>query len=163
MRSEPTLPDGLDRDLLLRPAVAQDAAAVAAVHLRARHAAAAAGTMPPPAHPDDEVRGWLADRLSQDETWVAELAGVVVGYARFTPDWLDDLYVDPAHSGAGVGSALLDLVKARLAGGFGLWVFECNAPARRFYARHGLVERRVTDGSGNEEQTPDVEVAWAPG
>ena len=66
----------------------------------------------------------------------------------------------PEHAGQGVGSALLDLVKAQRPDGFCLWVFEMNAPARGFYARHGLVELERTDGSGNEEQAPDVRMAW---
>ncbi|HWJ11501.1 MAG TPA: GNAT family N-acetyltransferase [Nocardioides sp.] len=147
-------------DLLLRPATAADAGAVADIHLRAR----AAAPMPPAVHPDAEVRDWLASRIggaSGDEVWVAETAGRVVGYARFTRTWLDDLYVDPGHAGRGVGSALLDLVKARHPDGFGLWVFASNAPARAFYAARGLVEREHTDGSGNEERAPDVRMEWA--
>ena len=146
-------------DLVLRPALPEDAAAVAEVHLAARRAA----PMPPAVHADDDVRSWLAGRLapaSGDEVWVAEAEGSVVGYARLHEDWLDDLYVHPRHQGQGVGAALLDLTKARRPGGFGLWVFERNTPARRFYARAGLVEVERTDGSGNEEGEPDVRVLW---
>ena len=75
--------------------------------------------------------------------WVAEAEGVVVGYLRLTGDWLDDLYVVPEHAGQGVGSALLDLAKALRPGGFGLWVFETNVPARAFYAAHGLRRGRA--------------------
>jgi len=94
--------------------------------------------------------------------WVAEGAHGLVGYARLTEAWLDDLYVLAEHRGAGVGGALLDLVKALRPAGFGLWVFEQNVPARAFYARHGLVEVERTDGSGNEERAPDVRVEWRP-
>ena len=45
-------------------------------------------------------------------------------------------------------------------GGFCLWVFETNTPARGFYARHGLVELERTDGAGNEEKQPDIRMAW---
>lgn len=150
----------MERDLLLRPATVADAEAVAQVHLRSR----AASSMPPGVHTDAQVRAWLASRLdgSGDETWVAEVAGRVVGYARFTRTWLDDLYVDPDDAGQGVGSALLDLVKARHPEGFGLWVFVVNTPAIAFYAARGLVERERTDGSGNEERAPDVRMQWAP-
>jgi GNAT superfamily N-acetyltransferase/chorismate mutase len=143
-------------DLVLRPAEPEDAESVAAVHLAARAAAA----MPPGVHSDDEVRAWLAGRLREDEVWLAEVEGSVVGYARMTDTWLDDLYVVPDHAGAGVGSALLDLVKARRPRGFCLWVFEMNGPARRFYEHHGLVELEHTDGSGNEERSPDLRMAW---
>lgn len=142
--------------MLIRPAGPDDAAGVAAVHLAARAAAA----MPPGVHTDDEVRGWLAGRLATDEVWVAEVGGQVVGYARLTPTWLDDLYVHPDHAGQGIGSALLDVAKAQRPDGFCLWVFEVNEPARGFYGRHGLVELERTDGSANEEQQPDIRMAW---
>lgn len=118
--------------------------------------------MPPGIHPPDEVRAWLAERSAQDETWVAEADGAVVGYARFTETWLDDLYVVPDAQRAGVGTALLELVKALRPRGFSLWVFEVNQPARAFYARHGLVEREHTDGSENEEREPDLRMEWTP-
>lgn len=143
-------------ELSLRPATESDAEAVAEIHLSSRRAAA----MPPGAHTDEETRHWLAGRLRADEVWLAEAGGVPVGYARFTATWLDDLYVTPAHAGRGVGSALLDLVKAQRPHGFCLWVFETNAAARTFYARRGLVELERTDGSANEEQAPDVRMAW---
>ncbi|MBS4752263.1 GNAT family N-acetyltransferase [Nocardioides sp. zg-ZUI104] len=143
-------------DLGLRPAVPRDVPGIVRVHLRAR----AAAPMPAPVPGDAEVARWLGSRIGQDETWVAEVAGEVVGYARFTRTWLDDLYVDPDHAGAGIGSALLDVVKARHPGGFGLWVFASNTPARAFYAAHGLLEREHTDGSANAEQEPDVRMEW---
>lgn len=146
-------------DLLLRPATADDAPAVAAVHLAAR----SASPMPPAVRPDVEVSAWLASRVGGaggDEVWVAEVDGAVVGYARFTRTWLDDLYVAPGHAGQGVGTALLDLVKARHPRGFGLWVFVANEPARAFYAARGLVERDWTDGSANEERAPDIRMEW---
>ena len=147
-------------DLLLRPATVDDGPAVAAVHLRAR----AASPMPPAVRPDAEVASWVASRIGGpdgDEVWVAQTdGGVVVGYARFTRTWLDDLYVDPDHAGRGIGTALLDLVKARHPQGFGLWVFVANEPARDFYAARGLVERERTDGSANEERAPDIRMEW---
>jgi len=145
-------------DLLLRPAEPADAEDLAAVHLAARRAA----PMPPPVHGDDEVRRFLASRLDRDEVWVADLGGVVVGYLRLTPTWLDDLYVDPAYLRRGIGSAMLELAQALRPGGFGLWVFLANAPARAFYARHGLVEGEHTDGLANEEREPDVALRWEP-
>lgn len=143
-------------DLVLRPATDADVAAVVAVQIASRESAA----MPPGIHPEHEVLAWLTAKLASDDVWVAEADGAVVGYARVTPGWLDDLYVVPGHAGQGVGSALLDVVKARQPDGFCLWVFEMNAPARAFYARHGLVELERTDGDGNEERSPDIRMAW---
>ncbi|MFC7497532.1 MULTISPECIES: GNAT family N-acetyltransferase [unclassified Nocardioides] len=143
-------------DVTLRPASQADADDVAGIHLASRRAAA----MPPGVHTDDEVRHWMAGRLRADDVWLAEAGGTPVGYARFTATWLDDLYVLPSYAGRGIGSALLDVVKAQRPDGFCLWVFEMNAGARAFYARHGLVELERTDGSGNEERAPDVRMAW---
>ena len=142
--------------LLLRPAVREDAPEVAEVYLAARRSAA----MPPGIHTDDEVRAWLAGRMSQDPVWVAERNGSVAGFARFPDAWLDDLFVHPDHAGRGVGSALLDVVKAQRPDGFCLWVFEINEPARNFYRRRGLVELERTDGAANEERSPDIRMAW---
>lgn len=145
-------------DLVLRPAQAHDAGPVADLYLAARRAAVPA--MPPLVHSEPEVRAWLSGRVVGDEVWVAVADGGVVGFARLVGDWLDDLYVDPARTGQGVGGSLLGLVQARRPDGFGLWVFEANTGARRFYTRHGLVEVERTDGSGNEEQAPDVRMRW---
>jgi hypothetical protein len=43
-----------------------------------------------------------------------------------------------------------------------LWTFQANAPARRFYERHGFGAVEFGDGSGNEEGEPDVRYVWEP-
>jgi GNAT superfamily N-acetyltransferase/chorismate mutase len=146
--------------LELRPAGDHDVDAVVGINLAARGDAERRGVMPPGIHPDHEVRQWLASKLGTDEVWLAEVAGEPVGYARLTDSWLDDLYVHPDHARQGIGTVLLDVAKAQRPGGFCLWVFESNHPAQAFYARHGLVELERTDGSGNEEKTPDLRMAW---
>ena len=146
-------------ELTLRPATSDDLPAVAELHLAARHGAGA--SFPPAAHPDHEARAWVAGwDLSAYDVWLAERGGEPVGYARWTSTWLDDLYVHPDHQGHGVGSALFDRVASTRPGGFCLWVFETNAPARAFYRRHGCLELERTDGSANEERAPDIRVAW---
>ncbi|MBO0841667.1 MAG: GNAT family N-acetyltransferase [Nocardioides sp.] len=126
----------------------------------------AAAPMPPPVHGLEAIREWLGVKLlapaPEEEVWVAEVAGAVVAYVAFTRTWLDDLYVAPASQGSGLGTALLDLVRSLRTGGFSLWVFESNRPARAFYAARGLVEREHTDGSENEERTPDLRMEYVP-
>lgn len=149
-------------DLSLRAGRVDDLPRVAEVMIAARRAAHPA--MPPFVHADEEVRRWVAGwSLGAADLWVAELGQAVVGFALATPTWLDHLYVDPRHAGTGVGSALLTLVQAVRPAGVGLWVFESNLPARRFYARHGFAEIRRTDGRDNEEGEPDIEMRWRPG
>lgn len=146
-------------DLTLRQATPQDLPVVAELLITVREAAYPA--MPPGLHPPHDARAYVGRwDLSACDVWLAESDGRLVGYARVGLDWLDDLYVDTCASGTGVGSALLDLVKAQRPHGFCLWVFESNQPARRFYRNRGLVELERTDGSGNEEQAPDVRMAW---
>ena len=149
-------------ELILRPASVDDAAALAGVHLASRSGAVAVGSMPPSIHADHEAHGWVAGWIDTAEVWVAELDDAVVAYLRLTEEWLDDLYVVPDAAGQGIGSALLEIAKVCRPRGFGLWVFESNAPARRFYAGHGLHEVERTDGRDNEERAPDIRVVWAP-
>jgi chorismate mutase/GNAT superfamily N-acetyltransferase len=144
---------------VLRPADDGDRDEIAELYLATRRDAVP--QMPPQVHTAQEVRSHVARVLAEHEVWVAEEQdGAVVGYAELSRGWLDGLYVGPGRQGTGIGSALLELAKARLHDGFALWVFASNAPARGFYHRHGLVELEHTDGSGNEERAPDVRMAW---
>lgn len=149
-------------DLALLPAGPDDLAEVAALYVAVREAAPPA--MPPPVRDADAIRRrFLARDLGRPghELWLARDADRrLLGFAELTGDWLDDLHVAAEAQRGGVGSALLALVKSRRPGGFCLWVFETNVPARAFYAGRGLVELETTDGSGNEERAPDVRMAW---
>jgi chorismate mutase/ribosomal protein S18 acetylase RimI-like enzyme len=159
---------GEHSDLTLRPALAEEADALAELFLAAR--AAAFPAMPATVHPPHEVRHWFREVLgtvprtvpmpAERETWVAERDGDLVGYLVLDPEWLDSLYVRPDLTGQGIGSVLLDLAKSLRPEGFGLWVFETNRRAQAFYRRHGLVVVRRTAGSDNEERAPDLEMAW---
>jgi len=152
-------------DLGMRPAGSDDADCCAAIYLEARAAAVAAGTMPPAVHGDEDVRLRMRDvALTDREVWLACTGAgeAPVGLLVLDTEWLDDLYVRPAEWRTGVASALLWLAKGLRPGGFSLWVFEVNMPARTLYERHGLVAIRSTDGAGNEEGAPDLEYAWKP-
>ena len=153
----PTEPDA-GQDVLVRPAGEADLDELARLYVDIRRAAEPA--MPPMLHEEPSVRRWLGGRHERAEMWVAEEEQRLVGFAVVADDWLDSLYVDPARQRAGIGSLLLDLVRARRPDGFSLWVFESNEPARAFYRRHGLVELEHTDGSNNEERSPDLRMAW---
>ncbi len=146
-------------EVVVRAAASEDLPAVADLHHRVREATYP--VMPRGVHDAEDVRRWVTGwDLATHQTWLALAGSRLVGYARLTDDWLEDLYVDQAAQGSGVGSMLLDLAKAQRPRGFCLWVFESNIPARSFYARRGLVELEHTDGSGNEEREPDVRMAW---
>ncbi len=93
---------------------------------------------------------------------MAEHGGRVAGFIAMHDDFVEHLYVHPERQRRGIGTALLDEAKRRMSGGFRLWVFQQNETARRFYERHGLGLVELTDGSGNEEKTPDALYEWRP-
>ena len=119
-------------------------------------------TFLPTLHTPEEDRGFFRGVVADGEVWVWEEGGVVLGFAALAGDELTHLYVEPDAHGRGIGGALMDRAKERRPGGFQLWVFQQNANARRFYERRGFVLVRETDGSGNEERTPDALYAWSP-
>jgi GNAT superfamily N-acetyltransferase len=99
------------------------------------------------------------------ETWVAEIAGRVAGYASVgLSDDADAapgtgsllaLYIDPPAQGAGLGAVLHDHAVARLAALGGapatLWCFAENDQARVFYEHRGW----LYDPSGEGQEDPD--------
>jgi GNAT superfamily N-acetyltransferase len=77
--------------------------------------------------------------------------------------WIDHLYVHPAWVGQGIGTRLLALAQQQLPGPIGLHTFQENHRARRFYESRGLRAIAFGDGSGNEEQRPDILSEWRLG
>lgn len=153
----PVLPE--DRGAVVRPGRADDAAALARVHVAAWRGAYR-GHMPDAyldaMDPDRWERGW--DRMFAEgrtrHLLVAERAGAVVGFVDVGPEREPDgppastprgeLYainVHPDAWGTGAGPALLeDAHRSLRALGFAdavLWVLPGNARARRFYERAG--------------------------
>ena len=148
-------------ELLLRPLAEGETAAALDVHLSARLAATASGTMPPLAHPLSDAPRWFDEVVRTREVWVAERSGRLVGLLVLDTAFLDQLYVRPGSQRLGIGTALLDLAKALRPAGFDLWVFEVNTPAIALYERSGLAVVEHTEGAGNDERAPDRRYRWA--
>ncbi|MEM1335702.1 MAG: GNAT family N-acetyltransferase [Actinomycetota bacterium] len=154
--------------LVIRTPELGDADALGRVHVRAWQAAYSGGLMP------DEYLDLLSetDRASmwrnsletppraKTTRLVATVDDEVAGFALVGPAGDDpdadigELYainVDPDHSGAGVGPALIDAaVEALRESGFAsavLWVHPDNQRARSFYAGRGW-----TDDSADRQQ-----------
>ena len=149
-------------NLKLRDAQVADAARVAEIYLgsRKRYIPYA-----PLAHTDVEVLLWIQDRLiPAGGVTVAVVDNAIVGFLAISKSdlfgWLDHLYLDPSVVGSGLGSALVELAKAQAGPPIRLYTFQQNEGARRFYRRHGFREIECTDGSSNEERTPDVLMEW---
>ena len=122
-------------------------------------------TFLPRLHTPEEDRAFFAERvLPEQDVLVAEEDGRIVGFvAMSSRGFVEHMYVEPSRLRRGIGTALLDRVKLSMPNGFRLWVFQQNEPARRFYERHGLVLIEETDGSSNEERTPDALYEWSGG
>jgi GNAT superfamily N-acetyltransferase len=148
----------------LRPrrAKQEDATGVAAVWLRSRRASIPA--IPAPIHGDEDVHEFFATViLPERETWVIDDDhGEIVALLVLEPGWIDQLYVDPRHTGRGLGSRLLNAAKAIYSDRLDLWTFTANTRARHFYERHGFVAVGSTEGD-NEEGAPDVRYHWPAG
>lgn len=139
---------------IIRDATQEDAVALARIHVRAR-----ASAMPwlAKVHSHEDTEAWMAEYvLPRQRVRVATVDGVPVGFAAVAPDRLEQLYVDPAHQNAGIGSRLFDEVCSAARRAFRFWVFQRNTAARRFYERHGGRLIELTDGQGNEEREPDA-------
>ena len=142
----------------VRLATPEDADAVAVVFIASFRSL----TFLPELHTDEETRAHIATVVARDEVWVAVDDGRIVGMAALSGGQLDAFYVHPDAQGRGAGSALLAKAKERRPDGFTFWVFQQNEHARRFYERRGCRAVMLTDGSGNEEKTPDALYEWSP-
>jgi putative acetyltransferase len=140
------MPRNLDTTTLpagMRWATDADTAALARVWRRAWSSAnPGVESVAPPGHWEARVRtefgppcGVLLYAVGPEIT-----AFLVLDVARAH---LHQLFVDPDCQGQGVGAALLHQVKRLCPGGWTLHVATTNHGARRFYARHGLLEGTV--------------------
>jgi len=116
----------------------------------------------PHLHTHEENLAFLAGVVEQQDVWVAERDGCAAGFLALDADLGTFFYVDPEVHGEGVGTALFENAQRVRPAGFSFWVFQQNEKARRFYERRGCVAVEFTDGSGNEEKTPDVRYEWKP-
>lgn len=150
---------GLTEPVLRR---AHDADAEALANVWLRSFAAALPTVRR-AHSDDAVRAWFAAvAVPRYETWAAVAEDVVIGLMVLDGDELEQLYLEPAWRGQGLGNRFVDLAKRLRPDGLSLRAFQVNTGARRFYERHGFVAVEHSDGLRNEEREPDVRYVWRP-
>jgi ribosomal protein S18 acetylase RimI-like enzyme len=159
-------------ETVIRAASLADAALIAGLHA-ASWRSTYRGQLPD-AYLDHEVeaerllhwRAVLADPRAGDlvllygEVGFAAVRGREPGFGAL----LDNLHVDPALRGGGIGAALLREVARRLAArgetAMHLWVFDANTRAQGFYRRHGAVEegRRTVEFFG--AQVPETRLVF---
>jgi len=114
----------------------------------------------PKLHTHEENVTFLAGVVELREVGVAERDELVAGFLALDGDLGTFFYVDPEAHGEGIGTALFELAQHERPQGFSFWAFQDNVKARHFYEKRGCVAVEFTDGSGNEEKTPDVRYRW---
>jgi deazaflavin-dependent oxidoreductase (nitroreductase family) len=145
-RTTPDVADQID----IRRAVSEEAE-----HLR-EIAIAAKGYW---GYDEDRVRGWGAsldfseEGFRGKEMYVAELGGRLVGWAGVIPKgdvcWLEDLWIEPASVGTGIGSRLFAYCAGRGASlGAERMEWEAEPNALGFYEKMG--GRYLRDSEPNE-------------
>ena len=138
--------------ITLRPAVGSDAAAIATM----MRASLNAFDWMPVLHAPEEDLFFIRDIvLPRQQVTVAEAGSEIVGFIAVSGDWVEQLYLDPAWTGRGIGSRLLIDATAALPV-VKLHCFQANTGARRFYERHGFRAEAFGDGTTNEEGLPDI-------
>ncbi len=144
---------------MIRQAGPQDVDGIAAVFTRSF----ATLDFLPALHTPEQNHAFLGGRvLAEQEVWIAEREGRILGFIALDGDICTFLYVDPEEHGRGVGSALFAEAQRSRPEGFRFWVFQQNENARGFYEKRGCTVLELTDGSGNEERTPDALYQWLP-
>src|SRR5262245_30291472 len=90
---------------------------------------------------ENEVRHWYAGKLEEwDWGQVTCVQDTIVAYLTASGAHIDQLFVDPDHQRAGLGSALLTAMLERRLRPATVHVFAENRPARAFYERFGFRE-----------------------
>lgn len=140
-------PSGEPR-LTFRPLEATDIKAISGVHYRACLIAYRFMNW---SYSLAEVEAWYATKFPE-WTWTQaafDASDGMAGFIALVDRHVDQLYVDPAHQGLGVGSMLLTSLVRLSPGRITLDVFEENRSARTFYEKHGFQAR---DRWMNEEE-----------
>ncbi|MEI9406329.1 GNAT family N-acetyltransferase [Mesorhizobium argentiipisi] len=138
--------------VILRPAASSDAAAITITICASLNAF----DWMPLLHTPEEDLFFIRDiLLPTQQVTVADAGGRIVGFIAIGGEWVEQLYLDPARTGQGIGSRLLAQATAGMPL-VKLHCFQANTGARRFYERHGFRAEAFGDGSANEEGLPDI-------
>jgi GNAT superfamily N-acetyltransferase len=110
-------------------------------------------------HPIEAQRRYFGEHVvPAQRVTVAFVEDRMAGFAAASPTFVSQLYVAIEHQRTGVGSALLDRVKAASTGQLELFTFARNRNARAFYRGRGFVE--LARGFERTWKLEDIRLRW---
>jgi GNAT superfamily N-acetyltransferase len=92
--------------------------------------------------------------------WIITRDARPVGLLALKNDSIEQLYIDPAEQGKGLGSALIDFSKRSSPRRLELYTHVWNNNARRFYEHHGFRATKFGTSPAPESE-PDVKYVWS--
>lgn len=101
----------------------------------------------------------IGDMIEAGWVRVAYLDGAIVGWIGRKGTEIHALCLRPDMQGQGIARALMDDAK-RNAKKLGLYSYQANDRATRFYEAAGFVGVEYTDGTGNDAGLPDIRFEW---
>ena len=101
----------------------------------------------------------IGDMIDAGWVRVAYVDDEVVGWIGRKGTEIHALCLRPDMQGKGVARALMNDAK-RNAKKLGLWSYQANDRATRFYEKAGFFEIQRTDGAGNDAHLPDIRFEW---
>ena len=115
----------------------------------------------PMLHTPAENRAFVATVIFKDcDVIVAEDESGIVSFLARRDEEVRLLYTRPDRIGRGAGTQLIETAKSSGINALELWCFQANHRARGFYEARDFHAIRFTDGSANEEKTPDIRYRW---
>ncbi len=101
----------------------------------------------------------IGDMIDAGWVRVAHLDDEIVGWIGRKGTEIHALCLRPDMQGKGIARALMNDAK-RNAKKLGLWSYQANDRATRFYEAAGFLEVERTDGTGNDANLPDLRFEW---
>lgn len=113
----------------------------------------------PNLHSPAQDHGFMTRLFDRADMSVDRIDGQVAGFVALDDDRVTLLIVHESARRQGVATRLIEHAMQRH-DRLDLWCFVANDPARRLYECHGFQEVERTDGSGNDENLPDIRYEW---
>jgi len=97
--------------------------------------------------------------LRKNKVWVAESDNHILAFIAIKDDFIDQLFIHPAHWRQGIGETLLNFARTKSPDHLWLYTLQVNVIARAFYEKNGFVAEKL-GVSPPPESEPDVEYHW---